>query len=68
MSETTYYKPLTPDFRKQINDSISKNIAELKTCEPNAFVLVQICGHQALMDLINSLPYGYLIPLKKESE
>lgn len=65
MSETTYYKPLTPDFRKQINDSISKNIAELKTCETNAYVRMQICGQQALRDLINSLPDGYLISLKK---
>lgn len=62
---TEFYKPLTPAFRIQINDSISKNIAELKTCEPNAFVRMQICGQQALRDLINSLPDGYLIPLKK---
>ena len=65
MSETSYYKPLTPEFRKQIDDSISKNIAELKTCKPNAFVNVQICGYQALRGMINALPDGYLIPMKK---
>ena len=63
MSE--FCKPLTPEFRKQINDSISKNIAELKTCESNAFVRTQICGYQAMRGLINSLPDGYLIPMKK---
>ena len=63
MSE--FYKPLTPDMRKQINDSISKNIAELKTCEQNAFVRTQICGYQALRGLFNSLPDGYLMPMKK---
>ena len=61
----TFYKPLTPDMRKQIDNSISKNIAELKTCEPNAFVNVQICGYQALRGLFNALPDGYLMPMKK---
>ena len=61
----TFYKPLTPDMRKQINESISKSISELKTCEPNAFVNVEICGYQALRGLFNSLPDGYPIPLKK---
>ena len=65
MSETSYYKPLTPEFRKQIDDSISKTIAELKTCKRNAFVNVQICGYQALRGMINALPDGYLIPMRK---
>ena len=64
MSET-FYKPLTPDMRRQIDDSISKNIAELKTCEQNDLVKLQIYGQQALKDLIRSLPDGYLIPMKK---
>lgn len=61
----TFYKPLTPEFRGQINDSISKNIAELKSCEPNVFVNMQICGQIALKNLIRSLPDGYLMPMKK---
>ena len=64
MSET-FYKPLTPDMRKKINDSISKNIAELKTCEPNALVNMQICSQIALKNFIRSLPDGYLMPMKK---
>lgn len=62
---TEFYKPLTPAFRTQINDSISKNIAELKTCEQNGLVKAQICGQLALKNLIRSLPDGYLIPMKK---
>lgn len=61
----TFYKPLTPELRRQIDDSVSKNIAELKTCEPNALVNMQICGYQALRGMINTLPDGYLIPVKK---
>lgn len=61
----TFYKPLTPDFREQINDTISKNIAELKTCEPNALVNMQLCGQKALQKLINSLPDGYLLPMER---
>ena len=63
MSE--FCKPLTPEFRKQINDSISKNIAELKTCEQNVLVNMQIQGQLALKNLIDSLPDGYLIPMRK---
>ena len=62
---TEFYKPLTPEFRIQINDSISKNIAELKTCEQNVLVNMQIQGQLALKNLIDSLPDGYLMPLKK---
>ena len=60
-----FYKPLTPDFREQINDSISKNIAELKNCEPNALVNMQLCGQKALQNIINSLPDGYLLPMER---
>ena len=48
---TEFYKPLTPAFRIQINDSISKNIAELKTCEQNVLVNMQIQGQLALKNL-----------------
>lgn len=60
-----FYKPLTPDLRKQINDSISKNIEELKTCEQNNLVKAKIYSHLAFKRIINSLPDGYLIPMKK---
>ena len=65
MSDTLFYKPLTPDMRRQINDSISKNIAELKKCESNVLVNMQLSGQYALKNLINALPDGYLIPMNK---
>ena len=61
----TFYKPLTPQFRADINDSINRNIAELKTCESNAFVNMQIEGYETARRLINGLPDGYPIPIER---
>ena len=61
----TYYKPLTPELRDRIIDSVENSIKDLKTCELDAFVRMQIYGHQAFKHLIRSLPDGYLIPIKK---
>lgn len=65
MSET-YYKPLTPKLREEINDAIVSNMAELKTCENNAIVNAQIIGYGAFRNIINSLPDGYLIPFERK--
>lgn len=59
----TFYKPLTPSLRTDINISIDKNIAELKTCKSNTFVNMQIAGYEATIRLINGLPDGYPIPM-----
>ena len=61
----TFYKPLTPQFRADINDSINRNIAELKTCESNTFVNMQIAGYETARRLINGLPDGYPIPIER---
>lgn len=63
---TTYYKPLTPTLREQINQSLDKNVAELMTCEKNVLVNAQIASSQAQKNLINALPDGYLLPFTKE--
>lgn len=60
-----YYKPLTPKFRKEINDSINDQISELNTCESNAFVSAQKISLQALQNLIYALPDGYPMPVRK---
>ena len=60
-----FYKPLTPQLRVDINDSINRNIAELKTCKSNAFVNMQIAGYEATIRLIKGLPDGYPIPMKR---
>lgn len=62
----TYYKPLTPKLREEINDAIVSNMAELQTCENNAIVNAQMIGYGALNNIINALPDGYLIPFNKD--
>lgn len=61
----TFYKPLTPSMRNNINNAIDRNIAVLDTCQENAFVNVQKIGQQVLKNLINALPDGYPLPMKK---
>lgn len=64
MSET-FYKPLTKELRDSINRSIDSNICELKTCESNALVNMQITANNVVKNLINALPDGYPLPFKK---
>lgn len=61
----TFYKPLTPKLRKDINRSIGENIAELRTCRPNGLVNMQITAQETLRNLINNLPDGYLLPMER---
>ena len=63
----TFYKPLTPNFRAEINESIDKNIAELETCKNNGLVSMQITAQSVLKNLINNLPDGYLIPMERRN-
>lgn len=60
-----YIKPLTPGFRQDINIAFDKQIAELQTCKPNAIVNIQIEGLRMYKRLINGLPDGYPIPMRK---
>ena len=59
------YKPLTPSFRAEIDGAFDRQIKELKTCEPNALVMVQISALQTYKRLIHGLPDGYPIPIRK---
>lgn len=61
----TFYKPLTPTLRAEINSAIDKNITELKTCHSNAFVNMQIIAYEQVKKLINRIPDGYPIPMNK---
>ena len=62
----TYYKPLTPKLREEINDEIISDMAELKTCENNAIVNAQMIGYEVFKNIINALPDGYLLPFERE--
>lgn len=61
----TFYKPLTPQLRAEINDSISKEMRKLESCQNNSFVQMYKESYFALSYLINSLPDGYPIPITK---
>lgn len=63
---SNFHMPLTPELRNKINRSIENNISELRTCERNSLVNIQIVGNVALKNLINNLPDGYPIPMKGE--
>ena len=62
----TFYKPLTPDLRGDINRSIDSSISELRACEQNAFVNAQLMAHKVLKNIINTLPDGYPLPIKSK--
>lgn len=61
----TYYKPLTPEFRARINESVRSIEIELNTCQNTPYVTVQKIGLQALENLINNLPDGFLLPMER---
>lgn len=65
MIENTFYKPLTPAFRVEIQNSIAQNMAELNTCQNTVYVSAQKTGLNVLSYLIETLPDGYLIPMKR---
>lgn len=61
----TFYKPLTPNLRADINSAIDTNILELKTCESNGLVNAQITAQTTLKNMINNLPDGFLMPMER---
>ena len=58
-----FYKPLTPDLRQQINDSIRNSVRELNTCQNNVYVNMQKTALNATKTLIDALPDGYPMPM-----
>lgn len=61
----TYYRPLTPEFRRKTLDRIMTQMQELDTCQPTAFVTAQKVGLAALENLFRALPDGYPIPFER---
>lgn len=59
------YKPLTPIFRSEIQESIGSQMQELNSCQNNAFVSAQKVGLTVFSNLINALPDGYPIPIER---
>lgn len=66
MGEINYkYKPLTPSFRADIESGIDKEIQALETCNKNALVNMQIESLKMTQRLINGLPDGYPMPIRR---
>lgn len=59
------YKILTPDFRREINNSIEKQLAELATCSDNAFTKCQKMALNITRNYINALPDGFPVPVRR---
>lgn len=66
MSET-FYKPLTPSLRSEINSSIEKQMQELRTCQSNVFVSMQMERLRIAKNFIGGLPDGYPIPMERNN-
>lgn len=61
-----YYEPLTPELRQGINETIEREIGKLNTCKPTAYVAARKIGLNATKNLINALPDGYPVPVRRE--
>lgn len=64
----TEYKPLTPNFRQEINAGFDECISELRECKPNPLVNAQIAAVETYRRIINGLPDGYPMPLAERKE
>ena len=62
----TYTKPLTPTLRRQIDESIERQMMELNECQNTAYVSALKTGLKATKTLIHRLPDGFPISIEKE--
>lgn len=62
----TQYKPLTPELRRKIIESIDSELKKLSECRETAYVSAYSVGYRALKTLIRGLPDGYPLPFTKE--
>ena len=60
------YKPLTPNFRVDIDKGFDNAIAELKTCKQNSLVIAQINALETYKKLIHGLPDGFPMPIRRK--
>lgn len=61
-----YTTPLTPTLRRQIDESIERQMMELSECQNTAYVSALRTGLNAAKTLIHGLPDGFPIPIEKE--
>lgn len=61
-----YSKPLTPAFRREIEESIERQLRDLDECQNTAYVSALRTALKATKTLIHGLPDGFPIPIEKE--
>lgn len=61
-----YTKPLTPTLRRQIDESIERQMMELSECQNTPYVSALRTRLKATKTLIHGLPDGFPIPIEKE--
>lgn len=59
-----YSKPLTPTLRRQIDESIEKQMMALSECRNTPYVSALRTGLNATKTLIHGLPDGFPITIK----
>ena len=64
----TQYKPLTPELRRKIIESVDSELRGLSECRETAYVSAYRVGYRALKTLIRGLPDGYPLPFTKGDE
>lgn len=62
---TNEIKPLTPKFRAEINEGIDKALREFDDCQSTVYISAIRIGLNTWRNIINSLPDGYPIPVKR---
>lgn len=60
-------KPLTPQLRDNILESLNKQLEELDSCKSNYYVVLQKNIFNQLKKIIKSLPDGYPIPVERRN-
>lgn len=60
-------KPLTPQFRDNILESLNKQLEELDSCESNSYVVLQKNIFNQFKKIIKSLPDGCPIPVERRN-
>lgn len=68
MNNDTYIKPMTPTRRAEIDNAFDKQIEELKSCQQNSLVKLQIGSLLEYKRIIHNLPDGFPLPFKKNGE
>lgn len=61
-----YTKPLTPTLRRQIDESIERQMIELSECQNTPYVSALRIELNAAKTLIHGLPDGFPITIKEE--